>query len=34
MLHGFGTDVPAQERAFGKGLADQDFAERILNQKR
>ena len=25
MLHGFGTDVPAQERAFGKGLADQDF---------
>ena len=25
MLHGFGTQVPAQERAFGKGLADQDF---------
>ncbi len=25
MLHGFGTNVPAQERAFGKGLADQDF---------
>ena len=25
MLHGFGTDVPAQERAFGKGLADNAF---------
>ncbi len=25
MLHGFGTDVPAQKRAFGKGLADNSF---------
>ena len=25
MLHGFGTDVPAQKRAFGKGLADNAF---------
>ena len=25
MLHGFGTDVPAQKRAFGKGLADHVF---------
>ncbi len=25
MLHGFGVNVPAQARAFGKGLADQDF---------
>ena len=25
MLHGFGKDVPAQERAYGKGLADNDF---------
>ncbi len=25
MLHGFGTDVPAQKRAFGKGLADHAF---------
>lgn len=25
MLHGFGTDVPAKKRSFGKGLADQNF---------
>ena len=25
MLHGFGTRVPLQKRALGKGLADQDF---------
>lgn len=25
MLHGFGTDVPAKKRSFGKGLADQLF---------
>ncbi|MDY0391658.1 molybdopterin-dependent oxidoreductase [Desulfobulbus oligotrophicus] len=25
MLHGFGTDVPAKKRSFGKGLADQIF---------
>ena len=25
MLHGFGTDVPAKKRAFGKGLADQMY---------
>jgi thiosulfate reductase/polysulfide reductase chain A len=25
MLHGFGTDVPAKKRSFGKGLADQMY---------
>ncbi len=25
MLHGFGKDIPAQARAYGKGLADQVF---------
>lgn len=25
MLHGFGKDIPAQARAYGKGLADQEF---------
>lgn len=25
MLHGFGTDVPAKRRSFGKGLADQMY---------
>ena len=32
MLHGFGTDVPAQERAFGKGLADNAFMKCKLKE--
>ncbi|HHB76661.1 MAG TPA: thiosulfate reductase [Desulfobulbus sp.] len=32
MLHGFGKDVPAQERAFGKGLADQVFMKGQLKK--
>ncbi len=32
MLHGFGKDIPAQERAFGKGLADQVFMKGKLKK--
>ncbi len=32
MLHGFGKDIPAQERAFGKGLADQVFMKGQLKK--
>jgi thiosulfate reductase/polysulfide reductase chain A len=32
MLHGFGTDVPAQKRAFGKGLADNAFMSGKLSE--
>ncbi|MCL2340921.1 MAG: molybdopterin-dependent oxidoreductase [Proteobacteria bacterium] len=32
MLHGFGTDIPAQKRAFGKGLADQIFMQGKLKE--
>lgn len=32
MLHGFGTDVPAKKRSFGKGLADQVFMKGKLNE--
>ena len=32
MLHGFGKDIPAQERAFGKGLADQVFMKGKLKE--
>jgi thiosulfate reductase / polysulfide reductase chain A len=32
MLHGFGTDVPAKKRAFGKGLADQVFMKGKLKE--
>ena len=32
MLHGFGTDVPAKKRSFGKGLADQLFMQGKLGE--
>lgn len=32
MLHGFGTDVPAKKRAYGKGLADQIFMKGKLSE--
>jgi thiosulfate reductase/polysulfide reductase chain A len=32
MLHGFGKEVPAQKRAFGKGLADQLFMKGKLKE--
>jgi len=32
MLHGFGTDVPAKKRSFGKGLADQMFMKGKLKE--
>jgi thiosulfate reductase/polysulfide reductase chain A len=32
MLHGFGTDVPAKKRSFGKGLADQVFMKGKLKE--
>jgi thiosulfate reductase/polysulfide reductase chain A len=32
MLHGFGTDVPAKKRSFGKGLADQVFMQGKLKE--
>lgn len=32
MLHGFGTDVPAKKRSFGKGLADQLFMQGKLKE--
>lgn len=32
MLHGFGKDVPAQQRAFGKGLADHVFMKGKLKE--
>ncbi len=32
MLHGFGKDVPAQERALGKGAADQIFMKGKLKE--
>lgn len=32
MLHGFGKDIPAQKRAFGKGLADQVFMKGKLTE--
>ena len=32
MLHGFGTDVPAKKRSFGKGLADQIFMKGKLKE--
>ncbi len=32
MLHGFGRTVPAQTRAYGKGLADQIFAKGLLSE--
>ena len=27
MLHGFGTKIPVQKRALGKGVADQQFMQ-------
>ena len=32
MLHGFGTDVPAKKRSFGRGLADQVFMKGKLKE--
>lgn len=32
MLHGFGTNVPAKKRSFGKGVADQMFMQGKLNE--
>lgn len=32
MLHGFGKDIPAQTRAYGKGLADQVFMKGKLSE--
>ena len=32
MLHGFGTDVPAQKRAFARGLADHVFMQGKLRE--
>ena len=32
MLHGFGTDVPAKKRSFGKGLADQMYMQGKLHE--
>ncbi len=32
MLHGFGKDIPAQERAYGKGLADHIFMKGKLKE--
>lgn len=32
MLHGFGTDVPAKKRSFGKGLADQMYMQGKLKE--
>jgi thiosulfate reductase/polysulfide reductase chain A len=32
MLHGFGTDVPAKKRSFGRGLADQMYMQGKLKE--